>query len=392
MGLMSEYINKRMSAKELENELLKLIEKYNRTKKGDTFLFVYAGAIGKPIPDIPISMDDYYIIFDMLKNVEKKELDFYIETPGGSGEAVEEIARFLRSKFDNINFVISGEAKSAGTILALSGNDILMTKSGSLGPIDAQIKIGRTIISAYDYIEWINEKKKEAEKYGRLNPLDATMVAQISPGELSLVYYALKFAEDLVVEWLSKYKFQNWKVTSTKKIPVTEEMKKRRAREIANDLINHARWRTHGRSIKIEDLESIGLKITRIDDCPDIAKIVYRIQTVIRLLFSTTTTYKIFATADEKIFKQAVAIGSPPKIPIKSTDVAEFEIKCPKCGNGYKIYAKFVEDPQIDRDFQKNGSIPFPKDNKLICNCGFEIDLMGIRNELETRIGKKILI
>ena len=336
-------------------------------------------------------MDDYYIIFDILKDIEVKKLDFYIETPGGSGEAVEEIVRFLRSKFDNINFVISGEAKSAGTILALSGNDILMTKSGSLGPIDAQIKIGRTVISAYDYIEWINQKREEAEKYGKLNPLDATMIAQISPGELSLVYHALKFAEELVVEWLSEYKFQNWRVTETRKIPVTEEMKKRRAREIANELMNHAKWRTHGRSIKIEDLESIGLKITRIDDYPDIADIVYRIQTVIRLLFSTTTTYKIFATADEKIFKQAVAIGSPPKIPIKSADVAEFEIKCPQCGKVYKLYAKFVENPQIDSDFQKKGSIPFPKDNKLICDCGFEIDLTGIRNDIETRIGKKIL-
>jgi len=391
MGLMSEYINKRMSAEELEKELLRLIGEYNH--KRDTYLFVYAGAIGKPIPDIPISMDDYYIIHDLLKNIETKKLDFYIETPGGSGEAVEEIVRFLRSKFDNIDFVISGEAKSAGTILALSGNDILMTKSGSLGPIDAQIKIGRTVISAYDYIEWINLKREEAKEYGKLNPLDATMVAQISPGELSLVYHALKFAEDLVVEWLSKYKFQNWKVTETRKIPVTEEMKKKRASEIAKELMNHAKWRTHGRSIKIEDLESIGLKITKIDDYPNIADIIYRIQTVIRLLFSTTTTYKIFATADEKIFKHAVPMGpSPPKIPIKSADVAEFEVRCPSCGKVYKLYAKFIENPQIDRDFQKKGAIPFPKDNKLICDCGFEIDLTGIRNDLETKVGKKILI
>jgi len=387
MGLMSEYINKRMSAKELEKELLRLIGEYNHIR--DTYLFVYAGAIGKPIPDIPISMDDYYIIFDILKNVESEKLDFYIETPGGSGEVVEEIVRFLRSKLDNINFVISGEAKSAGTILALSGNEILMTKSGSLGPIDAQIKIGRTVISAYDYIEWIDQKREEAEKYGKLNPLDATMVAQISPGELSLVYHALKFAEDLVVEWLSEYKFQNWEVTETRKIPVTEEIKKERAREIANELMNHGKWRTHGRSIKIEDLESIGLKITRIDDYPDIADVVYRIQTVIRLLFSTTTTYKIFATADEKIFKHAVPVGSPPKIPIKSADVAEFEVKCPRCGEVYRLYAKFVENPQIDRDFQEKGAIPFPKDNKLICDCGFEIDLTGIRNDLETKVGKK---
>ena len=99
------------------------------------------------------------------------------------------------------------------------------TRSGSLGPIDAQIKIGRTAISAYDYMEWVNEKREEAEKPGKLNPFDATMVAQISPGELKLVYYALQFAEEIVVEWLVNYKFRNWDFTETRHMPVTPEMR-----------------------------------------------------------------------------------------------------------------------------------------------------------------------
>ena len=81
MGLMSEYINKRMSAEELEKELLRLIGEYNH--KRDTYLFVYAGAIGKPIPDIPISMDDYYIIYDLLKNIETKNWIFILKLREG---------------------------------------------------------------------------------------------------------------------------------------------------------------------------------------------------------------------------------------------------------------------------------------------------------------------
>ena len=34
---------------------------------------------------------------------------------------------------------------------------------------------------------------------------------------------------------------------------------------------------------------------------------------------------------------------------------------------------------------------PFPKDNKLKCECGFEIDLSGMRNEIEIKSGKKVL-
>ena len=209
MSFINEYINRRLSGPELESELLKLISEYNKLR--DTYLFVYAAAIGKPIPAVPLEQADFYVIRDLLAS--KKDLqkvDMYIETPGGSGETAEEIVKFLRNNFDAVSFVVSGEAKSAGTIIVLSGDEILMTETGSLGPIDAQMKIGRSVISAYDYIEWVEEKRKEAEEQGRLNPFDATMVAQITPGELGSVFHALKFAEDLVVEWLINYKFKKW--------------------------------------------------------------------------------------------------------------------------------------------------------------------------------------
>ena len=396
MSLMNEYIErirkKGWSALELESELLKLISEYNRLR--DTFLFVYSTAIGEPIPAIALEQADFYVIRDLLAS--KKDLqkvDMYIETPGGSGETAEEIVRFLHNNFETVSFVVSGEAKSAGTIIVLSGNEILMTETGSLGPIDAQIKIGRSIVSAYDYMEWVKEKRKEAEKQGALNPFDATMIAQISPGELGSVFHSLNFAKDLVIEWLENYKFKKWTVTESRKKPVTEEMKRKRAEEIAGELIDHSEWKSHGRSIKIDDLEGIGLKITRVDSDQKLAEIVYRIQTVCRLLFNSTHTFKIFATQDSKIFRQAALVEGPIRIPQKTIpDVAEFEQKCPKCGKTYKIYAKFVPNPKIDVDFKNKGFTPFPKDAKIICNCGFEIDLSGIKNQIEIQTGRKIVV
>lgn len=392
MSLLNEYINKRLGDPDLESELLELISEYNKLR--NTYLFVYAADIGKPIPAIPLIQDDYYVVYDLLRTKigNVKNIDIYIETPGGSGETAEEIVRFLRNNFETVSFVISGEAKSAGTIIVLSGDEILMTETGSLGPIDAQIKIGRSVVSAYDYIEWIDEKRKEAARLGSLNPLDATMVAQISPGELGNVFHALKFAEDLVVEWLINYKFKKWETTEKRKLIVTDEMKRKRAEEIAKALTNHSKWRLHGRSIKISDLEEIGLKITKVDDDNKLSDIVYRIQTVCKLLFETTTTFKIFATQDNKIFRHAVPVGSPIMLPQKpNIDVVEIEQKCPQCGKTYKLYTKFVPNPQIDIDFSNKGFIPFPENAKLTCNCGFEIDLSGIKNQIELQIGKKIL-
>ena len=394
MSYIGEYINRRMSSIDLEKELLELIGKYNRYR--NSYLIVYAGAIGKLIPDVTISMDDYYLIYDMLNNVSSPKLDFYIETPGGSGEAAEEIVTFLRSKFSNVEFVVSGEAKSAGTLMVLSGDEILMTKSGSLGPIDAQIKVGRSIVSAYDYIEWIDQKRKEAEKNEKLNPFDATMIAQISPGELSGVMHSLKFAEDLVVGWLPKYKFKNWNVTETRKIQVTQEMKEKRAKEIAEILTNHSKWRSHGRSIKIEDLANeVHLIVKKIDDNSQLSDIVYRIQAIVKLLFGSTNVYKIFATEKEKIFKNATPVENVPRIPRgivpSKVAVVDVEVVCQKCGKPQKLYAKFVPDKKIDDDFTKKGHKEFPRDNKFKCDCGFEMDIGGIRNQIESQVGKKIV-
>ena len=243
--ILNEYLKKSTSILYFQDELQRLIKAYNKHTKRYLFVFATDTSKARNGENVSLDQEDFYNIQDTLRDINKKNIDFYIETPGGSGEASEEIARFLRKKFDEVNFVISGEAKSAGTILALSGDNIYMTDTGSLGPIDAQIKIGRTVVSAHDYQEWVEEKREEAQKNGRLNPFDAIMISQISPGELKGVVNSLEFAKDLVSDWLEKYKFKNWTKTRTQKIDVTDEMRKNRAKEVANDFANHTEWRTH---------------------------------------------------------------------------------------------------------------------------------------------------
>jgi hypothetical protein len=384
MHLIPEYVNRKPTPVDLEKELLDLIKKYNEIRK--TYLAVYTSAAGKPIPDNTLNQSDYFLLHDLLSDVKHKKLDMYIETRGGSGEAAEEIVRFLHDRFESISFVVSGEAKSAGTIVVLSGHEIFMTETGSLGPIDAQVQIGRSISSAYDYMEWVNKKREEAERQGALNPFDGIMIAQITPGELEGVFNALEFAKELVEDWLVKYKFANWNKTETRKIVVTEEMKRARAKEIATTLTIRSKWRSHGRSIKIRDLvDDIGLRIQRIEDDNKIAEIVFRIQNVCRFLFDMTPAYKIFATADNKIFRTA----AKPKPDTLAT--VELEHRCPKCGKIAHLFGKFVPNPQIDIEFKKKGCIPFPKNDKFKCACGKEVDLSALRKQIESNANAKII-
>ena len=183
-SIISEYIAKRMSVLDLKKELSKLRSEYNKLTGHNLFIYAADFNKGKQGIDVSLMQDDFYMIQDILRESDKKQIDIYLETPGGSGESAEEIARFLHSKFEEVNFVIAGEAKSAGTILALCAHNIYMCSTGSLGPIDAQVKIGRSVISAYDYKTWVDERREEAAKNGKLNPFDALLISQISPGAI----------------------------------------------------------------------------------------------------------------------------------------------------------------------------------------------------------------
>jgi len=402
-SILSEYIDRKMGLMELQTELQNLIKAYN--KYTERYLFVYSADLNKARNrgiDVSMIQDDFYNIQDMLRESEKKKIDFYIETPGGSGEAAEEIAKFLRKKFEEVNFIIAGEAKSAGTILVLSGDNIYMTETGSLGPIDAQVRIGRSVVSAHDYKEWIDQKRDEANKDGKLNPVDAVMIAQISPGELSGVVNSLEFAKDLVKEWLWKFKFKDWKVTKTRQLKVTDKMKKERAIQVAEMFCDHTTWRTHGRSLKIEDLKDL-LIIERIDDDNKLAEIVYRIKTLIRLIFDGSTIYKLFYIDDLKISK-VFSTNPTPNIPSQELipfqgkkqskiDVIELQIQCQKCGKHHKVKGYFDIDSNIIKNLKLETN-PLIKDNNiLVCdNCNFSLDLNIVKNQIEAQQKRKVVL
>lgn len=400
-SLLIEYVNRNLGVMQMQAELKRLISEYN--KHTQRSMFIYASDLNKGSMGIDVSLvqDDFYVVEDVLRNYPSNIIDFYLETPGGSGEAAEEIARFLHKKFGNVNFVIAGEAKSAGTILALCGDNILMCDTGSLGPIDAQVRVGRSVVSAYDYKKWIDQKITEAKTNGRLNAFDSTIIAQISPGEISGIVNSLEFAKDLVKEWLKTYKFKNWTITETRKLPVDNAMKEKRANEVAELLCDHSHWRSHGRSLKIEDLNGI-LQIEDIDKDKTLSDIVHRIKTVTRLLFDSSTIYKIFATKDDIISKSATianpSVANPKKIiqPKATKEISKVELPviCPRCKKSHKLTGFIGATKEELLKYGIRFENKLTPEGFLICDtpgCNFAIDIKPIKANLETRIKKSVI-
>ena len=176
--------------------------------------------------------------------------------------------------------------------------------------------------------------------------------------------------------------------------------RKARASEVAELLCNHTEWRTHGRSLKIEDLEEL-LLIERIDQDPKLADIVYRIKTIIRLIFDTSTIYKMYYLDDFKLGKTfSVNPGSPQNLPLqnlppsasqKQIEGIEIMIDCPQCRKKHKIQGYFEVDSKLIQQSKLPVNPNVGKNNILTCdNCKFNLDLKPIKAQIEQQTKKRV--
>ena len=62
-----------------------------------------------------------------------------LETPGGDGETAIRLVRQAQSRCRELTVIVPNQAKSAGTLLALGADRILMGPTSDLGPIDPQL-------------------------------------------------------------------------------------------------------------------------------------------------------------------------------------------------------------------------------------------------------------
>jgi hypothetical protein len=87
-----------------------------------------------------IAKDALPYVFNQLTEIgEVKRLDLLVFTAGGDTLAAFGLARILREFAKWVGILVPNRCLSAGTLLALGANEILMTRAGTLSPIDPSI-------------------------------------------------------------------------------------------------------------------------------------------------------------------------------------------------------------------------------------------------------------
>lgn len=214
----------------------------------DADLITYVGPITRRVDDS---------IRDAIESRDKKRkrLAVVIETGGGLVDVAQRMAYTMRKHYDYVLFIVPNYSMSAGTLLALSGNEILMDYYSVLGPIDPQLQNDRgMMIPALGYLVQY-ERLLDKSRNGKLTTAELTLlIEKFDPAELYHYEQARELSIALLKEWLVKYKFKLWAKTQTRKRPVTQAMKKRRAEFVARILNDTQRWHSHGHGISMEVL------------------------------------------------------------------------------------------------------------------------------------------
>ena len=384
MGIYADYLDKKFSSAGLTRERKKQLRRIAELRH--RHVLVIAADVQNRLA--VLSNEDLLAIGDQLSNIGGGDaIDLILETPGGSGEAAEDIVRLIRNRFSSMGVIIPGTAKSAGTILALAGDEILMSDESGLGPIDAQITQQGKVFSAHALLQGMDQIKQEIEETGKLNRIYIPMLQNLSPGELQHARNAQEFAVELVRNWLERYKFKDWTMHRTSGEAVTEKEKQGRANEIATALSNHSRWKTHGRSIKISDLHELGLRITDFGDNHKLADAIRRYYILLRMTFESNI-FKLFETPTSQIarFERVNIVGPPVPVQDKANQVI-IDLTCKKCNTVMKVQGNLrVQSPLLP------GHLPFPANNKLQCpTCAVAHDLVQARQQVEAQSKKPLL-
>ncbi|MFI5297066.1 MAG: SppA protein [Polyangiales bacterium] len=99
--------------------------------KADVLL--YTGPIDRP-------HDDRLLDEIRGRKAKRERVLFFITTYGGSADAAYRIARSLRRHYKHVTAVVPGFCKSAGTLVVLGADELVMFDHAELGPLDVQLR------------------------------------------------------------------------------------------------------------------------------------------------------------------------------------------------------------------------------------------------------------
>jgi len=161
--------------------------------------------------EAPINDQDADMLEEILQNtpLNGKSLVLLLNSPGGDGLAAERIINICRSYCPSgFSVIVPKMAKSAATMICFGANEILMSRTSELGPIDPQIAIhddsGHFLgyAAAHELIESYEDLMQKATRArGRIEPY-LQQLARFDARHIRRIKSAQALTESIAVKCL----------------------------------------------------------------------------------------------------------------------------------------------------------------------------------------------
>ena len=140
-------------------------------------------------PEAPIEQPDVMAFGDLLDNLSGQDIDLLLQSPGGDIDVAEKLVNLIDARCPSFRVIVAQSAKSAATLMALASNEIVMSDTSELGPIDPQVtvttaqgqRIARPAASFLDGLTWIQQQVEG----GELSPVFFPLLTNLDPPSLT---------------------------------------------------------------------------------------------------------------------------------------------------------------------------------------------------------------
>ncbi len=258
--------------------------------RGGRNVIIYASAFlqkpAAPFQLVGLTNEDIHGLMATVYQMDcTKGLTLLMHTPGGQTNATETFVDYLWSKFTDIEVIVPTFAMSAGTMISLAANRIVMGRQSQLGPIDPQMPSSGRPVSAWAVLQTFERARAEIAADKNLGHLWAPVLTTMGPALLQDCDDAIEYSERLVATWLSQHMFAG---SAT---PVEDG--KRVARHFG-DAKNH---KSHGRRIGRDEARQQGLVVEDLENNQDLQDAVLTAYHFLTLVFAMTAATKVVTSS-----------------------------------------------------------------------------------------------
>jgi hypothetical protein len=270
------------------------------TLRGDRNVILYASAFlqkpAAPGSTLQLTHEEINGFMSVMYGMDwNKGLTLILHTPGGVTNAAETLVAYLWSKFQYLEVIIPTYAMSAGTMISLACDRIVMGRQSQLGPIDPQLPIGGLYVSARAIVEQFERAKSEILSDLTLAHVWAPILQSVGPALLQEAQNALEYGETMVAKWLAGRMFRG----STDAVQL--------AKATAAHFNDASKHKSHGRRIDREEARRNNVAIDDLEDSQELQEAVLTAYHIATILFEKGPATKFLVSDANRTWFKNIA-------------------------------------------------------------------------------------